>query len=105
MSSCDQLASQCPAHTQALDFIRDGFVLLKGFLDKSESSRVQTLVASTLRMPLEQACIRPHNTLIPLRWNDPIVQVFLMSEHRVQALNDALVADDLKWISGYISIK
>ena len=37
--------------------------------------------------------------------DDPIVQLLLMSERRVQALVDALGADDLRWISGYISVK
>ena len=47
----------------------------------------------------------PHNTLVPLRWNDPIVRLLLKSDRRVQALTDGLRADDLKWISGYVSVK
>src|SRR3989442_11996238 len=50
----------------------------------------------------ELACTRPHNTLAPLRWNDPIVGLLLKSDRRVQALTDVLRADDLKWISGYV---
>jgi hypothetical protein len=87
------------------DFARDGFIVLKGFLNKREAAEVQGLIESVRNLPLEQTCMRPHNTLIPLRWNDPIVRVLLMSERRVQALTDAVGADDPKWISGYISIK
>jgi hypothetical protein len=43
--------------------------------------------------------------LVPLRWNDPIVELFLGSGRRMQQLTAALGADDLRWISGYISIK
>src|SRR6266851_2201843 len=47
----------------------------------------------------------PHNILVPLRWNDPIVRLLPKSDRRVQALTDGLRADDLKWISGYVSVK
>lgn len=105
MTSGDRLPSAFHAQVAARDFVREGFVVLKGFLDKCEMAQVRTLVESLLCFPHELACTRPHNTLIPLRWNDPVVQQFLMSARRVQALVDALGADDLKWISGYISIK
>lgn len=62
-------------------------------------------VDSLLRLPHDSGCTRPHNTLLPLRWNDRITQLVLMSERRVQVLGGALEADDLKWISGYVSIK
>lgn len=87
------------------DFLRDGFVVLKEFLSKDEVREVQADVASLLSSPRESACERPHNTLLPLRWNDSIVQSLLRSERRLQLLSDAVGADDLKWISGYVSIK
>lgn len=51
----------------------------------------------------ESACIRPNNTLLPLRWNDKLIEVFLTSEERIQKLNEAINAVDLKWIPGYMS--
>src|ERR1700737_1044594 len=105
MTSGIPLPSSVHAQAEPQDFVRNGFVVLRGFLDKCEAAHVRSLVESFLRFPHELSCTRPHNTLVPLRWNDNIVQVLLMSARRVQALVDALGADDLKWISGYISIK
>src|SRR3974390_2379000 len=59
----------------------------------------------SLPSPNEGACTRPHNTLLPLRWSDATVGFLLGSERRVQVLTDALQANDLKWISGYVSIR
>jgi ectoine hydroxylase-related dioxygenase (phytanoyl-CoA dioxygenase family) len=87
------------------DFASVGFALLKGFLDSREVAEVQILVASLLPMRRDGACTRPHNTLSPLRWNDRIVELVLTSERRLRVLNEVLRADDLKWISGYISTK
>jgi ectoine hydroxylase-related dioxygenase (phytanoyl-CoA dioxygenase family) len=92
-------------HCITSDFRLDGFALLGAFVDKTELEELQLLVKSTLTAPTHSACTRPHNTLVPLRWNDPTVSFLLGSEHRVQVLIDALHADDLKWISGYVSVK
>ena len=86
-------------------FEDDGFTILRGFLDKRETARARTLLESVCRSPRASTCNRPHNTLIALRWNDPIVQLLLTSDLRLQALCEAVAGDDLKWISGYISIK
>jgi ectoine hydroxylase-related dioxygenase (phytanoyl-CoA dioxygenase family) len=87
------------------DFRLDGFVLLETFVKSSELQELQALVTSTLTSPNEGACKRPHNTLLPLRWNDATVPFLLNSERRIQVLTDALHASDLKWISGYVSVK
>jgi len=87
------------------DFRLDGFVLLKAFVETGELEELQSLVTSTLTSPNEGACTRPYNTLLPLRWNDAIVGFLLNSGRRIQALTDALQANDLKWISGYMSVK
>jgi Phytanoyl-CoA dioxygenase (PhyH) len=86
-------------------FVRDGFAVLESFVNKVELKEIVPLVESILTSSHELACTRPHNTLAPLRWNDPIVRLLLKSDLRVQALTDVLRADDLKWISGYVSIK
>jgi len=87
------------------DFHRDGFIVLRAFLDRGEVAEVRGAVESHLRMPHNPSCTRPHNTLLPLRWKDRIVQLVLTAEHRVEILSQALGAYYLKWISGYISIK
>jgi hypothetical protein len=94
-------------HTQApsRDFRCDGLVVLKGFLNRCETTAIRKLIESVLRLPCETACRRPHNTLLPLPWNDKIVQWVPTSRRRMQVLNDGLRADDLKWISLYISLK
>ena len=87
------------------DFINDGFAVLNSFLNKVELKGIAPLVESTLTSSHDLACTRPHNTLVPLRWNDAIVRMLLASRRRVRALTDVLRADDLKWISGYVSVK
>jgi len=87
------------------DFVRDGFVVLESFVNKVELKKIVPLVESILTSSPELTCTRPPNTLVPLRWNDPIVRLLLKSDRRVQALTDGLRADDLKWISGYVSVK
>jgi ectoine hydroxylase-related dioxygenase (phytanoyl-CoA dioxygenase family) len=87
------------------DFVRHGFVVLRRFLNGSEIADMQTAVESLVDSPPTSACSRPNNTLLPLRWNNPIIEIALASKHRVQVLTEVLGAHDLKWISGYISIK
>jgi hypothetical protein len=87
------------------DFINDGFSVLGSFLNTVVLQEIALLVESVMTSPHELVCARPHNTLAPLRWNDVIVRLLLTSDRRMQALTDALRAADLKWISGYVSIK
>jgi hypothetical protein len=86
-------------------FVRDGFAVLNRFLNSSEVEGIQTAVDSLVNSPPDSVCARPHNTLLPFRWNNPIVQIVLASKHRMHLLRQALDADDLRWISGYVSIK
>lgn len=86
-------------------FIRDGFTVLKKFLLPDEISIIQNEVEKTIELGRESTCIRPNNTLLPLRWNDSLVGLFLNSGYRVQMLKEAIQAKDIRWISGYISIK
>jgi hypothetical protein len=94
-----------PATRDFSDFSNDGFTILRGFLDEPEIATAQTLVESLLRLRYEPSCIRPNNTLLPLGWNSPLVQLLLLSDRRIRRLREAVSADDLKWISGYVSIK
>ncbi len=77
-------ASYLCGQPHAEDFVRHGSVVLKEFLNKAEVAEVQAAVPSLLSSPRESTCERPHNTLLPLRWNDSIVQSVLTSERRLQ---------------------
>jgi len=87
------------------NFDRDGFVIMNGFLETEELAMARDLVALVLQSPHEHACRRPHNKLFPLRWNDAVVQLFLDSTRRVHLLAVRAGADDLRWISAYVSVK
>jgi Phytanoyl-CoA dioxygenase (PhyH) len=87
-----------------MTFARDGFATLPGFVAEHELADMRTAVDETLALPLPPGCERPHNTLAPLRWDDPIVRA-LLTPRRVAALNDATAADDIRFISAYVSVK
>jgi ectoine hydroxylase-related dioxygenase (phytanoyl-CoA dioxygenase family) len=86
-------------------FSKDGFIFLKNFLQMDEISIVQNEIEIVIECGRESTCVRPNNTLLPLRWNDKLIELFLNSEHRIVKLKEAVKAQDLKWISGYISSK
>jgi Phytanoyl-CoA dioxygenase (PhyH) len=91
---------------QASAFLRDGFTVLYRFLDEVEVKDARVGVEEVVAAPrLCGACTRPHNTLLPLRWNDSVVRLVLASSARVWALAEAVAATDPKWISGYVSVK
>src|SRR5262245_52900767 len=83
----------------------NGFVQLNGFLERSEVADIRAAVDALAVSTPACVCSRPHNTLLPLRWTDPVVQIILASRRRMLTLAGAVDGDDLKWISGYISIK
>ena len=89
----------------AYDFDRHGFAVLNKFLDVAELPEIRELVESSLGSGSEQACKRPYNALFPLRWNDRTVHLLLNSGARIERLRVTSQADDLRWISGYISSK
>lgn len=86
-------------------FLRDGFVVLREFLDSGEVEEMQIAIECLLGSPPDSTCSRPNNTLLPLRWNNRIIEIALVSDRRLAVLAQALQANSLKWISGYVSIK
>ena len=86
-------------------FVSEGFVVLKQFLTEDEIIIARSEVENVIASCRESACVRPNNTLLPLRWNDFLVELFLKLPYRVQMLREAVGARDLKWISGYVSSK
>jgi hypothetical protein len=83
----------------------EGFALLPEFASAVEIAELQMTVAARHDAPYEVVCERPHNTLLPLRWDDVIVARLLEDDARVTAIRRAANATDLRWISGYISSK
>jgi Phytanoyl-CoA dioxygenase (PhyH) len=86
-------------------FWRDGFAVLPSLLSGDEVEVARREVEAALRQPLPPGCERPHNTLAPLRWNQPLIELMLSARRRVEAVAEAVTADDLRWISGYVSLK
>lgn len=87
------------------NFMHDGFIVLRQFLNDREIADMQAAVDSLVASPPDSSCSRPNNILLPFRWNNPIIQIALASRHRRRVLTEALGAHDLRWISGYVSIK
>ena len=86
-------------------FAEDGYAVLERFLDAAVVAAVRRQVAVALEAPPVASCERPHNRLVPLRWNDPCVDLILGEPRRRRAVAAATGGDDLRWISGYISVK
>jgi hypothetical protein len=86
-------------------FADDGYAVLGRFLDRDELVRLRAEVERALAGPRDPSCDRPHNTLVPLRWDDAIVERVLGDEGRRRRLAAVTGGDDLRWISGYLSLK
>ena len=82
-----------------------GYAVVERLLDAGEVSLLRSAVAERLSSPQGWPCERPNNTLVPLRWNDAIVQHVLGSKERISRLVAVADAQDLRWISGYVSLR
>jgi hypothetical protein len=87
------------------DFELNGWTVIRNFLAPDELGSLTGSVNNALRLPRPSCMNRPGNDLVPLRWNDDIVARMLSAKARLQRLRDLLQAGDLKWLSGYVSIK
>lgn len=84
---------------------RDGFAVIGRFLDLELVTRVRGEVDCALAAPPVPGCERPHNRLVPLRWNDAAVDSILDDPGRRERIAASCDAQDLRWISGYVSVK
>jgi hypothetical protein len=91
-----------PVLDQTTDFARMGFAVLARLLTDDELQEARGAVNSALAKPTGITCERPNNTLVALRWRDRLVNLIGRHHGRV---GDVVGATDLRWISGYISIK
>jgi hypothetical protein len=76
-----------------------------GFLDAAALEQCRASVERLRAAPHDLSCVRPHNTLLPLRWCDDVVATALRSQRPLAAVAERVCGTDLRWISGYISIK
>jgi hypothetical protein len=83
----------------------DGYTVLRRFAGRRLLSELRHHVELELLEPPTPGCERPHNRLVPLRWNNAIVDRILSDPRHRDRVRDAAEARDLRWISGYISVK
>jgi ectoine hydroxylase-related dioxygenase (phytanoyl-CoA dioxygenase family) len=86
-------------------FAEHGYAVLERFLDRALLEALRRAVRTALQAPPVAGCERPHNRLVPLRWNDPAVDLVLEGAERRRAVAAVTGGDDLRWISGYVSTK
>ncbi len=94
-----------PGDAHPTSLADDGFALLPGFAPARALAALREAVTARLDRGGDGACERPHNTLFPMRWNDPVVALVLGDPHRRAAVRRVAAAEDLRWISGYVSVK
>jgi len=85
--------------------VKAGYARIDGILDANEVAAARRAVERVLAAPAVPGCEREHNRLAPLRWDDPLVEALLSDRRRRAAIAAATGADDLRWISGYVSTK
>jgi hypothetical protein len=87
------------------DLEKVGFCLLPEFITGEDLLAVKSQIGSIVSSKCDGVCKRPNNDLYPLRWNDVAVETILSSGPRMHRLALETDAADLKWISGYVSVK
>src|SRR5882757_6160021 len=83
-------------------FASAGFVVLPGLLSAVCLRQARVAADRAVAAPDGLSCERPNNTLVPLRWDSPLVELMLGESDRIA---EAVEARDLRWISGYVSVK
>jgi hypothetical protein len=86
-------------------FEETGYHVIPSFLDAQDLAVFAEGLVAVLARPEHLGMSRPGNDLVPLRWNDAIVARVLASPSHLRRLSETLGARDLKWISGYASLK
>jgi hypothetical protein len=83
----------------------DGYALLPGLLSLGEVRALRKPIRGLRSTRAVGACERPNNILVPLRWDDASVVTVLSDAARVGRIRTASGGTDLRWVSGYFSIK
>lgn len=87
------------------EFTKNGFVLLRSFLDDRCCNLISHEIEATINSGTSCACTRPNNSLHLLKFDHEIIRLVLGQSERVKRLEKHVAAKDLRWISGYISSK
>jgi ectoine hydroxylase-related dioxygenase (phytanoyl-CoA dioxygenase family) len=82
-----------------------GYVVIERALDDACVRSARELVAAVLADDRPLGCVRDNNVLVPLRWDDALVDCLLNAAAFVESVRTAAVATDLRWISGYVSVR
>ena len=85
--------------------VNDGFVVLRDVLEGRAVEAARRHVAEVVAERRPGGCERPNNTLVPMRWNDAVVGLLLGSASPMERVRSCTDASDLKWISGYVSVR
>jgi hypothetical protein len=84
---------------------REGYAILPGLTGGADVERYRDSIGLLRATRADGSCDRPNNSLVPLRWNDPPVMSVLRDEPRLRRVRLAAGGADLRWTSGYFSIK
>jgi hypothetical protein len=90
---------------QRRGFAERGYAVIESLLCPMELAVLRREVDAALQRPDVAGCERPQNRLVPLRWSDPAVELVLAQEQRRRRIAESFGGIDLRWISGYISVK
>lgn len=82
-----------------------GYLILPRFITPAELHPLRASVDDLVNSTRGEQCARPNNELVPLRWDSPLVAGVLRDDERTRRLAAAVDARDLRWISGYVSVK
>lgn len=84
--------------------LAEGWCSLPGFIGGADLEKCRALVDEAFGRTATRCMDRRGNDLLPLRWNDPIIQLLLESPSRLEQLRGVL-GQDIRWISGYVTSK
>jgi hypothetical protein len=70
----------------SVGFAEHGYAVLERFLARPPLGALRREVRIALQAPPVAGCERPHNRLVPLRWNDPAVDLVLEAAGRRRAV-------------------
>jgi len=85
--------------------VDNGFIVVPDALDRRVLQSARRRVGEVAAEGRPGGCERRNNVLVPLRWNDALVQLLLGHAALIERVRSVTDATDLKWISGYVSVR
>ena len=90
---------------ERLDLADDGVTVLPAAVPTTVVAALQQELAAGFEADHPGRCVRPNSILVPLRWCDELIALLLGSPAFTAAVRSAGAADDLRWTSGYVSLR